>query len=160
MQQQKQQLKTSFPVTKYSLMLFFDAQAVWQTLAVALQSFFFSAPFLHVVYDALERWIPTEKSLAYAIAQVTIDVFVVDPILAIAFIVQVGFLEGQSFGGDIVPTIKTDYLTLVFWLVATGLVVAPVQVYLFKRFPLKWRVLIADGKDLLWTFVACFIVET
>ena len=41
---------------------------------------------------------------------------VIDPILAIAFIVQVGLLEGQSFGADIVPTIKADYLTLVFWL--------------------------------------------
>lgn len=141
-------------------MRFVDAQAMWETVAVALQSFFFSAPFLHFVYDALERWIPTETSLACAIAQVTIDVLVIDPILAIAFIVQVGLLEGQSFGADIVPTIKADYLTLVFWLLVTGSFVAPVQVYLFKRFPLKWRVLIADGKDLLWTFVACFIVET
>ena len=141
-------------------MRFFDAQAVWQTVAVALQSFFFSAPFLHVVYGALERWIPTEESLACAIAQVTIDVLVIDPILAITFIVQVGLLEGESFGEEIVPTVKDDYLTLVFWLLVTGLLVAPVQAYLFKRFPLKWRVLISDAKDLLWTFVACFIVET
>lgn len=98
--------------------------------------------------------------MACAIAQVGIDVFVVDPILAIAFIVQVGLLEGESFGEDIVPTIKADYLTLVFWLLVAGLIVAPVQVYLFKRFPVKWRVLISDGKNLIWNFVACFIVET
>lgn len=129
-------------------------------MAVALESFFFSAPFLHFAYGALESWIPAEKSLACAVAQVAIDVFVLDPVLALTFIVWVGFLEGQSFAGGIIPTIKADYLSLVLWLLVTGLFVSPVEVYLFKRFPLKWRVLIAGGKDLLWTFVACFVVET
>ncbi|CAM9796707.1 unnamed protein product, partial [Ectocarpus sp. 6 AP-2014] len=134
-------------------------QAVWETWAVAIYCFFFVAPFLHVVYDALEKWIPADKSQANAIAQVTIDSLVVETFLGLTFIVMVGFLEGETWEEDIVPTIKSDYLTLVVWLMVTKIVMGPAQVYLFVHFPLKWRVLIADGKGLLLNFIACFIVE-
>lgn len=87
------------------------------------------------------------------------DVFVINPVYALTFIVTTGLLEGKSVSDEIVPTIRRDYATLVLWLVAIGLALAPPHIFLFKRFPLKWRVLISDGIDLLWTFVACFAIE-
>lgn len=101
---------------------------------------------------------PAEESTWYAIAQVVIDIAVLDPIFAFAFIVTTGFLEGKSLEAEIIPTVQAEYARLVFWLVVIGLVLAPPHVYLFKRFSLKWRVLIADGIDLLWTFVAAFTI--
>lgn len=134
------------------------SQAVRRTFAVAIDGFCFNAPFLHYTYDLLDLWIPAEESTWYAIVQVFIDIFVLDPIYAFAFIVTTGFLEGKSLGADIIPTVQAEYLILVFWLMVIGLLFAPPHVYLFKRFPLKWRVLISDGIDLLWTFVAASIV--
>lgn len=125
-----------------------------RTLAVAVDGFCFNAPFLHYMYDALDQWIPAEEKTSNAIKQIAIDIVVLDPVFAFAFIVTTGVLQGQSVEADIIPTIKADYLSLVLWLMVIGLVFAPPRVYLFHSFPLKWRVLIADGIDLLWTFVA------
>ena len=85
--------------------------------------------------------------------------FVLSPFYAIAFIVTTGLLEGKSVRDEIVPTIRQDYATLVLWLVVIGLALAPPHIFLFKRLPVKWRVLISDVIDLLWTFVACFAIE-
>lgn len=129
-----------------------------RTAAVALDGFCFSAPFLHFAYGALEYWVPTEDSTTYAVVQVAIDVFVIDPVYALIFIVTTGMIEGESLEGDIIPVIRNDYCTLVFWLMVVGLLFAPPRVYLFRRFPVKWRVLVADGIDLLWTLLACSII--
>ncbi|CAM9126194.1 unnamed protein product, partial [Laminaria digitata] len=133
-------------------------QAIRRTLAVAIDGFCFNAPFLHYAYDFLDLWIPSEESTFNAIVQVAIDIFVLDPVFAFAFIVTTGFLQGKSLEGDIIPTVQEDYVRLVVWLMVIGLVLAPPHIYLFKRFPLKWRVLIADGIDLLWTFAASFTI--
>lgn len=86
------------------------------------------------------------------------DVFVLDPIFALLFMVTTGLLEGKSFRQEVVPTIEDHYVALVYWLVVIRLALAPLQVYAFNRFPVKWRVLISDGIDVLWTFVACFVI--
>lgn len=104
------------------------------------------------------RWLPAEESKVYALAQVLVDVFLLNPIFALLFMVTTGLLEGKSFSQEVVPTIEDDYVTLVFWLVVIGLALAPLQVYTFNRFPVKWRVLISDGIDVLWTSVACFVI--
>lgn len=106
-----------------------------------------------------KRWLPTEKSTRNATAQVLVDVFLINPFYALTFIVTTGLLEGKPFREEIVPTVRRDYATLVLWLVVIGLALAPPHIFLFKRFPVKWRVLIADVIDLVWTFVACFIIE-
>lgn len=91
--------------------------------------------------------------------QVAIDVFILDPVYAFVFIVTTGLLEGLAVEDDIVPMMRVDYPTLALWLMAMGLVLAPPQIYLFRRFAPKWRVLIADVIDLLWTFLACLIIS-
>eukprot|EP00904_Undaria_pinnatifida_P008134 jgi/Undpi1/4450/HiC_scaffold_17.g07804.m1 len=131
-----------------------SAAAMRRTLAVAVDGFCFNAPFLHYIYDALDHWMPAEEKPSNAIKQIVIDIVVLDPVFAFVFIVTTGVLQGKSIEADIIPTMKADYLSLVFWLMVIGLVFAPARVYLFNRFPLKWRVLIADGIDVLWTFVA------
>lgn len=114
---------------------------------------------LYISWTKLSRWLPTEESTANAVAQVLFDAFVINPVYALTFILTTGLFEGKSLHDEIVPTIQQDYATLVLWLVVIGLALAPPHIFLFKRFPLKWRVLIADVIDLLWTFVACFIIE-
>lgn len=106
-----------------------------------------------------KRWLPADECTAYALAQVLVDIFILNPIYALAFIVTTGLLEGKSMRGEIERTIRKDYVDLVSCLTAVGLVLAPPHVYLFHRFPVKWRVLIADAIDLLWTFLACFMIE-
>ncbi|CAM9822954.1 unnamed protein product, partial [Ectocarpus sp. 13 AM-2016] len=135
-----------------------DTNALRQSLAVAIDGFCVSAPLLHLAYGALDRWLPAEESEAYALAQVLVDVLVLDPIFGLLFMVTTGLLEGRSFNQEIIRTIEDDYAALVFWLVVIGLALAPLQVYTFNRYPVKWRVLISDGIDVLWTFVACFVI--
>ncbi|CAM9204459.1 unnamed protein product [Scytosiphon promiscuus] len=130
-----------------------------ETLAVAVDGFLVNAPFLHFAYALLDRWLPAQESPTFALAQVLVDIFILSPIYALSFIVTTGLLEGKSMEKDIVPTVRDDYATLVFWLVILGLILAPLHIYLFNRFSLKWRVLISDGIDLLWTVIACFVIE-
>lgn len=105
------------------------------------------------------RWLPAQESTAFALAQVLVDIFILSPLYALSFIVTTGLLEGKSVDKEILRTVRDDYPPLVFWLVVVGLILAPLHIYLFNRFSLKWRVLISDGIDLLWTVIACFVIE-
>lgn len=85
-----------------------------------------------------------------------VDVFVIDPVFAFIFVWSTGLIEGRSPIHEIFPTIKNDYPTMVMWLIVVGLCWAPLQVYLFNRYPVQFRVLTADLIDLVWTCVASF----
>lgn len=88
----------------------------------------------------------------------TVDIFVINTVYALIFIFTTGFFEGKSVEGDTIPTLKADYLSLVYSLVVFGLVLSPFQVYLFNKFQLKWRVLISDIRDVLWVLIASYII--
>lgn len=103
---------------------------------------------------------PADERTVYALAQVLADIFVLSPIYALTFIVTTGLLEGKSMGVEIELTIREDYVDLVRCLTVVGLALAPPQIYLFHRFAVKWRVLISDAIDLLWTFLACFMIQS
>lgn len=127
-----------------------------QTLIVALEGVFFTAPLLHYGYGALDEWIPAQAKASYATVQVSIDLCVINPVCALVFIFVTDLLEGGSLKDDVIPTIKSNYLRFVYSLVVVRLLLVPFQVYLFNHFPLKWRVLISDGRDLLWVLIASF----
>lgn len=88
--------------------------------------------------------------------QVAVDVFVIDPVFAFIFVWSTGLIEGRSVQAEILDTIIHEYPTMVFWLVVIGLCWAPLQIYLFNRYPVQFRVLTADLIDLVWTCVASF----
>lgn len=125
-----------------------------RTLAVTFNAFAFNAPFQYFAYNFLDWWIPDDEKRSHAAMQVAVDIFVLNPVYALIFIISTGYIEGKSTEAYIIPTIRADYLPLVFWLTVLGLLFAPCHVYLFKEFPLKWRVLIADALDVLWTVIA------
>lgn len=133
-------------------------QAVRQTVAVILDGVLVSAPVLHCRYGALDRWIPAEEQMSYAIIQVVVDVCVIDTVYALIFMFTTGFFEGKSLEGYIIPAVKADYLDLVCSLVVVGVLIAPFQVYLFNGFPVKWRVLISDSIDVLWDVIAIYSI--
>lgn len=126
---------------------------------MVLDGFFLNAPILHYTYEVLDRWIPAEESHRQATLQVAIDIFILDPVYALIFMVTTGLLQGFSFGCTIIPMIRAEYATVVVWLIIIGLVLAAPRVYLFKRFPVQWRVLISDFCDLLWTVVTCSLIN-
>lgn len=128
-------------------------------MAVAIDGLCLNGPFLHYAYDALERWIPAEDSLKQATVQVAIDTLILDPVYAFLFIITTGLIEGLSMEREIIPMIRAQYATLVFWLVMVGLALAAPRIYLFRRFPVQWRVLISDICDLLWTAITCFLIS-
>lgn len=123
-----------------------------------MEGVFFTAPVLHYLYGALDRCIPAEAKASYATMQVVIDVCVISPVCGLIFIFVSGFLEGKSFEGYMIPTVKANYLGLVYSLVAVRIILIPFQVYLFNHLPVKWRVLISDGRDVLWVLIASFTV--
>ncbi|CAB1119768.1 unnamed protein product [Ectocarpus sp. CCAP 1310/34] len=69
--------------------------------------------------------------------QIGVDVLVIDPVFAFMFIWYTGLIEGRSVQGEILPTIVHHYPTLVLWLVVIGVGWAPVQIYLFNRYPVQ-----------------------
>lgn len=133
-------------------------QAKRQTLIVAIEGVFFTSPLQHYVYGALDEWIPAQAKASYATVQVAIDIGVVNPVCALVFIFVAELLEGESLWDDVIPTIEAMYLSFVYSLVVVRLLLVPFQVYLFNHFPLKWRVLISDVRDLLWVIIASFTI--
>lgn len=91
-----------------------------------------------------------------AVQQVGVDVFVIDPVFAFIFVWSTGLIEGRSVKDEILHTIQYDYPTMVLWLIVIGLCWAPLQIYLFNRYPVQYRVLTADLIDLVWTCVTSF----
>lgn len=87
-----------------------------------------------------------------------IDLFVMDTLYAFIFIVTTGMMEGLSLKTQILPTLWSDYVSLLLWLIPVGAVLAPLRIYLFQRISVLWRVLISDLADLLWTVLACVVV--
>lgn len=85
-----------------------------------------------------------------------VDVFVIDPVFAFIFVWSTGVIEGRSIRDEILHTIQYDYPTMVLWLIVIGLCWAPLQIYLFNRYPVQYRVLTADLIDLVWTCVSSF----
>lgn len=88
--------------------------------------------------------------------QVGVDVFVIDPVFAFIFIWSTGLIEGRSVDNEILDTLKNEYPTMIVWLIVIGLAWAPLQIYLFNRYPVEFRVLVADLIDLVWTCVTSF----
>lgn len=85
-----------------------------------------------------------------------VDVFVIDPVFAFIFVWSTGLIEARSLTREILPVIENDYPTMVLWLIVVGLCWAPLQVYVFNRYPVQYRVLTADLIDLVWTCIASF----
>lgn len=85
-----------------------------------------------------------------------VDVFVIDPVFAFIFVWSTGLIEGRSVTDQIIPTLRYDYPTMVLWLIVIGLCWAPLQIYLFNKYPVQFRVLTADLIDLVWTCVTSF----
>ena len=69
------------------------------------------------------------------INQVAVDVFIIDPVFAFIFVWSTGLIEGRSVKHDILDTLEHSYPEMVLWLVVIGLAWAPMQVYLFNRYP-------------------------
>lgn len=88
--------------------------------------------------------------------QVAVDVFIIDPVFGFIFVWSTGLFEGRSVKHDILNTLEQHYPTMVMWLVVIGLAWAPLQIYLFNRYPVQFRVLMADIIDLIWTCVSSF----
>lgn len=82
--------------------------------------------------------------------------FVIDPVFAFIFVWSTGLIEGRSVRDEIFKTIEYDYPNMVVWLIVIGLCWAPLQVYLFNKYPVQFRVLFADLIDLVWTCVTSF----
>ena len=91
--------------------------------------------------------------------QVGVDIFVIDPIFAFIFVWSTGLVEGRSVENDILHTIRYNFLSTVMWLIILGLCWAPLQIYLFNRYPVQFRVLVADFIDLIWTCIVSFFVH-
>ncbi|CAN0410587.1 unnamed protein product, partial [Laminaria digitata] len=87
---------------------------------------------------------------------VAVDVFVIDPVFGFIFVWSTGLFEGRSVKHDILNTLEHHYPTMVMWLIVIGLAWAPLQIYLFNRYPVQFRVLMADIIDLVWTCVSSF----
>lgn len=102
---------------------------------------------------------PAKDGVYQATVHVAVDLFIMDTVCAFVFIVSTGVLEGLSLKTEILPMIRSDYGTLLCWLMSTGAVLAPLRIYLFRRLAVKWRVLISDLMDLLWTVLACLVVD-
>lgn len=102
---------------------------------------------------------PAEDGIYQATAQVAVDLLIFDPAYALIFIIATGLIQGLSMEDEIWPMVESNYPTLVFWLTVTGVVLAPLRVYLFGHFPVQWRVLISDLADLAWTVLACVTIS-
>ncbi|CAN0146251.1 unnamed protein product [Pylaiella littoralis] len=131
-------------------------RAVWRSCAVMIDGFFINGPLLHYSYEVLEKYMPAGESMRAAAQQVFVDVFVIDPVFAFIFVWSTGLIEARSLTREILPVIENDYPTMVLWLIVVGLCWAPLQVYVFNRYPVQYRVLTADLIDLVWTCIASF----
>ncbi|CAN0521327.1 unnamed protein product, partial [Scytosiphon promiscuus] len=85
-----------------------------------------------------------------------VDVFIIDPVFGFIFVWSTGLFEGRSVKNDMLNTLQHNYPTMILWLIFIGLAWAPLQVYLFSRYPVQFRVLTADIIDLVWTCVSSF----
>ncbi|CAM9564028.1 unnamed protein product [Ascophyllum nodosum] len=133
-----------------------DRYMIWRSCAVMMDGLFVNGPLLHYAYDILERYMPAGESVLGAVMQVGIDVFVIDPLFAFFFVWSTGLFEGLSVEHDILHTLRYNFLSMVMWLVVIGLCWAPLQIYLFNRYPVQFRVLVADFIDVVWTCVTSF----
>eukprot|EP00904_Undaria_pinnatifida_P008131 jgi/Undpi1/4448/HiC_scaffold_17.g07802.m1 len=131
-------------------------QALWRSCAVMMDGFFINGPLLHYCYEILEKYMPAEESMFAAVSQVAVDVFVIDPAFGFIFVWSTGLFEGRSVKHQIVHTLVHHYPTMVLWLIVIGLAWAPLQIYLFNKYPVQYRVLMADIIDLVWTCVSSF----
>ncbi|CAM9936217.1 unnamed protein product, partial [Ectocarpus fasciculatus] len=129
---------------------------MWRSCAVMLDGLLINGPLLHYAYEMLESCMPAGDSVLAAMLQVGVDVLVIDPVCAFIFVWSTGLIEGRSIRDEILPTIVHHYPTLVLWLIVIGVGWAPIQIYLFNRYPVQYRVLTADLIDLVWTCVSSF----
>ena len=111
---------------------------------------------LSALPTAVARWCHRCVVPGTVHVQVGVDVFIIDPVFGFIFVWSTGIFEGRSAKHDILHTLQYNYPTMVLWLIVIGLAWAPLQIYLFNRYPVQYRVLLADLIDLVWTCVSSF----
>jgi hypothetical protein len=122
-----------------------------RALAVAVDGMFVTGPGLHMLYGALERYIPTAARPLAACLHIMFDTFIFDPMFVGTFFCTTALLEGKSVKQDLVPQLQREYFDAVKGALSISMAFWPIQYFSFRYLPVQFRVLCVNCCDVIWT---------
>jgi len=132
-------------------------------LSILIDGVFISGPLMHYGYEIFERILPIAgdggpSSLA-AITHVLADSIFLDSIFVATTFVVTGLMEGFSMRKQIIPQLKSDYLSTLMasWVTSIGLL--PIEFVCFRYLPVSFRVLAVNFIDVIWDAVISFMAH-
>ncbi|PXF48497.1 Protein Mpv17 [Gracilariopsis chorda] len=128
---------------------------VQRTIAFSVAEIVFSAPLLHVLYELYERYIPA-VNLRNLLSQLVLDGVVAMPVWLFVFLVLVSILEGRWTLVEIWETLRTKYIPS---LIVTLILTPVVQSVNFTVVPPKYRVLVVNIVDLVYTTILSLLAH-
>lgn len=140
-----------------------------RVVALASEGLFVSGPLMHFAYDFFDSILPIHNSTSsrydyclswlYAVLQIIADLFIMDSFFVLSALIVSGVVEGQYFFQQIIPQIKSDYLSNLKAAWYSSLFIFPLQLLSFRYLPLYLRVLIQNLLDVIWNGVISYLTH-
>ena len=85
------------------------------------------------------------------------DIFVLDAFFVASDMVSSGLMEGYGFYEDIVPQLRSDYVTSYKTSVVMSIGLSPFEFFCFRFLPLRFRCIMMNFTDIIWCSVMSFM---